>query len=77
MNLGLLSLDKLNLQVLIELGTPVEQKRAKKILKIRKRGNYLLCTLLLGNGLLLSFLHFSFIHSIVSHGEYGDIFTHG
>ncbi|KAH7820630.1 putative Metal transporter CNNM2 [Monocercomonoides exilis] len=49
LNLGLLALDKLNLQILIDLGSESERRQAAKIMKIRKSGNILLCTLLLGN----------------------------
>ncbi|KAH7829724.1 putative metal transporter CNNM2 [Monocercomonoides exilis] len=49
LNLGLLALDKLNLQILIDLGNEKERKQAAKIMRIRKSGNILLCTLLLGN----------------------------
>ncbi|MFC1622486.1 CNNM domain-containing protein [Patescibacteria group bacterium] len=45
LTLGLLSLDKNELERKISLG----DKKAKKIYAVRKRGNLLLCTLLLGN----------------------------
>lgn len=45
LTLGLLSLDKTELERKIKL----HDKRAKKIYSVRKRGNLLLCTLLLGN----------------------------
>jgi metal transporter CNNM len=45
LTLGLLSWDKSELERKIELG----DKRAKKVYGIRKNGNLLLCTLLLGN----------------------------
>lgn len=45
LTLGLLSLDKAELKRKIELGN----KDAKKVFSVRKRGNLLLCTLLLGN----------------------------
>ena len=45
LTLGLLSLDKNELERKISLG----DKKAKKIFAVRKKGNLLLCTLLLGN----------------------------
>ena len=45
LTLGLLSLDKNELKRKISLGN----KEAKKVFAVRKRGNLLLCTLLLGN----------------------------
>lgn len=45
LTLGLLGLDKTELERKIKIGN----KKAKKIYKIRKRGNLLLCTLLIGN----------------------------
>jgi len=45
LTLGLLSLDKSDLERKISLGN----KAAKKVYAVRKRGNLLLCTLLLGN----------------------------
>ena len=45
LTLGLLSLDKSELKRKITLGN----KKAKKVYSVRKRGNLLLCTLLLGN----------------------------
>ena len=45
LTLGLMSLDKGDLERKIALGS----KQAKKVYSVRKRGNLLLCTLLLGN----------------------------
>jgi len=45
LTLGLLGLDKTELERKMKLG----DKRAKKVYSVRKRGNLLLCTLLLGN----------------------------
>ena len=39
------------MQILVEGGDPKERQFAKTILPMRKRGNLLLCTLLLGNTL--------------------------
>ncbi len=43
-------------QILVEGGDPEEKQFAKTILPVRKRGNLLLCTLLLGNVLINSAL---------------------
>ncbi len=45
LTLGLLGLDKTDLERKIKLGN----KKAKKVYSVRKKGNLLLCTLLLGN----------------------------
>jgi len=52
LNLGLMALDPQQLKILIDAGDPEEKKYAKKVLPCRKRGNFLLCTLLLGNVLV-------------------------
>ena len=49
LTLGLLSLDKIGLQIVIGGGDPVLAGYARAILPVRARGNQLLCTLLLGN----------------------------
>lgn len=49
LNLGLMSLDKNELQVIARCGTENEKRYARTIAPIRKRGNYLLCSILLGN----------------------------
>ncbi|KAA6360016.1 MAG: putative metal transporter CNNM4, partial [Streblomastix strix] len=46
LNLGLLSLDKINLQILNDLGTDADRSRVKKIMKVRK---HVLVSLLLEN----------------------------
>lgn len=49
LNLGLLSLDKIGLQIVMGGGDEQTIKYAKAILPVRENGNLLLCTLLLGN----------------------------
>lgn len=49
LNLGLMSLDQTELSIIQKVGSPKEKKYAKSIFPLRKKGNFLLCTLLLGN----------------------------
>lgn len=46
-----MSLDKHELQVLINAGTKDEKKAASKILPLRKKGNFLLCAFTIANTL--------------------------
>jgi metal transporter CNNM len=52
LTLGILSLDIVSLKVIESAGDPKEREYAKQILPLRRRGNLLLCTLLLGNTLV-------------------------
>ena len=52
LTLGLMSLDLAGLRIVISGGSPEEAECALKILPLRKRGNLLLCTLLIGNTLV-------------------------
>lgn len=49
LNLGLMALDPQQLKILTTSGTPDEMKFSKSVLPVRIHGNFLLCTLLLGN----------------------------
>ncbi|KNC49987.1 metal transporter CNNM4 [Thecamonas trahens ATCC 50062] len=49
LTLGLMGLDKVGLEVVMASGTPEEKRYAQKIYPVRVKGNFLLCTLLLGN----------------------------
>ncbi|KAH9500831.1 Metal transporter cnnm4 [Bulinus truncatus] len=49
LNLGLLSLDQTELKIISNAGSEQEKNWAKRIAPLRKRGNLLLCTMLLGN----------------------------
>lgn len=56
LNLGLMSLDPTTLKIITESGNKRQRIYAKLIYRVRKHGNYLLCTLLLGNVLVNSTL---------------------
>ncbi|XP_019720227.1 metal transporter CNNM1 [Hippocampus comes] len=49
LNISMLALDPVELRVLQNSGTQKEQKYARKIESVRKHGNYILCTVVLGN----------------------------
>eukprot|EP00302_Diacronema_sp_CCMP2436_P037308 CAMPEP_0180040652 /NCGR_PEP_ID=MMETSP0984-20121128/33607_1 /TAXON_ID=483367 /ORGANISM="non described non described, Strain CCMP 2436" /LENGTH=686 /DNA_ID=CAMNT_0021967973 /DNA_START=102 /DNA_END=2163 /DNA_ORIENTATION=- len=65
LTLGLMSLDTTGLQIIVAGGQEPECTRAGKILPLRKRGNQLLCTLLLTNTLVNARLSI-FLGSITS-----------
>lgn len=52
LNLGLMSLDKTELQIIEQSGSKSEKRYARTIRPVREKGNFLLCTLLLGNVLV-------------------------
>ena len=52
LNLGLMSLDQTELQIIVKTGSDAEKTNAGTILPVRNHGNFLLCTLLFGNVLV-------------------------
>ena len=52
LNLGLMSLDQTELKIVMNTGTETEQAHARAIMPIRGMGNFLLCSILLGNVLV-------------------------
>lgn len=54
LNLGLMSLDRTDLKILCNTGTDEEKRYAQAIQPVRDHGNYLLCSILLGNVLVNS-----------------------
>ncbi|XP_051896959.1 metal transporter CNNM2-like isoform X2 [Pristis pectinata] len=52
LNLGLMALDPMELRIVQNCGTDSERRHAKCIEPVRRQGNYLLCSLLLGNVLV-------------------------
>lgn len=68
LTLGLMSLDVNSLEIVISGGSDNDKIYAEKILPLRKKGNLLLCTLLLGNTLvnaLIAILSASFTSGLV------------
>lgn len=56
LNLGLMSMDQTELKIVANTGTDEEKRYARAIMPVRKTGNYLLCSILLGNVLVNSTL---------------------
>uniref|UniRef100_A0A182J2L4 Uncharacterized protein n=1 Tax=Anopheles atroparvus TaxID=41427 RepID=A0A182J2L4_ANOAO len=54
LNLGLMSLDRTDLKILCNTGSDKEKRYAKAIQPVRDHGNFLLCSILLGNVLVNS-----------------------
>lgn len=67
LTLGLMSLDLAQLRIVISGGSPREAQCALKILPLRRKGNLLLCTLLIGNTLVNAMI------AIVSAGFTGGV----
>lgn len=59
LTLGLLSLDVPGLELIEACGEPDDRRHAKQIIPLRQKGNQLLCTLLLGNTFVNSFIAIS------------------
>ena len=72
LNLGLMALDPTTLKIVMESGTKKQRKHAKAIYSVRKHGNYLLCTLLLGNVLVNSTLTV-LLDSVLGSGVYAVV----
>lgn len=49
LTIGLMTLDEVNLELLVKCGNPKEKEYASKIIPIRKDGYFLLVSLLLAN----------------------------
>ena len=73
LTLGLMSLDPVGLEIIAEGGDPDEREYAKAIIPVRKNGNLLLCTLLLGNTAVNSLI--SILMASVTSGVMGLIIS--
>ena len=70
LNLGLMALDQTELKIVQNTGSEKEKSYANKIFPIRNQGNFLLCSLLLGNVLVnnsLTILLDTLTSGLVSH----------
>ena len=72
LNLGLMSLDPTTLKLVMESGSGRQKIYAKLIYSVRRYGNYLLCTLLLGNVLVNNTLAI-LLDSLLGSGLYAII----
>ncbi|OQV26089.1 Metal transporter CNNM2 [Hypsibius exemplaris] len=73
LNLGLLSLDPTELQIVASVGGFKEKIYAKHIIPLRKKGNFLLCSLVISNALANSLL--TIMLDTISSGMYAVIFS--
>ncbi|KAL5279488.1 CNNM2 family protein [Megaselia abdita] len=73
LNLGLMSLDRTELKILKNTGTENERKYASIIQPVRDRGNFLLCSILLGNVLVNS--TFTILLDSLTSGLFAVIFS--
>ncbi|XP_059803054.1 metal transporter CNNM4-like isoform X3 [Hypanus sabinus] len=87
LNLSLMALDPVELQIIKNSGTEEEKKYSEHIESVRKHGNYLLCTLLLGDVLincsltvwLCEIIHTTWLTILVCTGViffFGEIIPH-
>ena len=72
LNLGLMSLDPTTLKLVMESGSDRQKTYARIIYRVRRYGNYLLCTLLLGNVLVNNTLAI-LMDSVLGSGLYAII----
>ena len=72
LNLGLMSLDPTTLKLVMENGSKRQKTYARLIYSVRKYGNYLLCTLLLGNVLVNNTLTI-ILDSLLGSGVYAIV----
>ena len=73
LTLGLMSLDLSSLKILEEAGDEKERLYAKRIIPLRKNGNLLLCTLLIGNTIVNSCL--SILLASITSGAVGVLIS--
>ncbi|XP_072095041.1 metal transporter CNNM4-like isoform X1 [Mobula birostris] len=87
LNLSLMALDPVELQIIKNSGTEEEKKYSEHIESVRKHGNYLLCTLMLGDVLincsltvwLCEIIHTTWLTILVCTGViffFGEIIPH-
>ena len=75
LNLGLMSLNPTDLKIIAETGTPTEKYNASVILPVRICGNFLLCSILLGNVMVNSLIAIIFDHIPGNEGWIAVLFS--